>query len=289
MRVLLTGATGQLGSWIVRAWRDRDGELIGWSAAGGRVDGLDCPAVDLGGGEGVRRALDEVNPDVILHAAAVSKPDAARRDPARAWQVNVRGTERLCAWCRARGRRLVLTSTDMVFDGSRGLYAEDDAPSPVVEYGRTKTAAETLARELPRGLVARVCLLYGPSLNGRPTFFHDAVRALRRGERRAFFADEYRTPLDLGTAARALIALAQSDAVGVVHLGGVERLSRVELFRRLAPVLRLDPSLIDENRLADVPSPEPRPADVSLRSERLTEILPGLRRPTVEEAAAEWR
>jgi dTDP-4-dehydrorhamnose reductase len=288
VRVLLTGATGLLGRWIVHCWRPDDGTLIPTNSRGGTLGPHPCLALDLTDAAQVQLALDQSNPDLILHAAAISKPEAARRDPALAWHVNVRGTSLLALWCRHHNRRILLTSTDLVFDGQRGNYSEDASPSPIVEYARTKLAAEALVRDTPGGLVARVCLLYGPSLGGPPTFFDQALADLRQGRPRAFFADEFRTPLDLPTAARALIDLAHSDVAGTLHLAGPERVSRFELFRRLAPVLGYDANLVQPGRLADLPSPEPRPADVSLCSLRLSQILPELHRPPIEEAASRW-
>ena len=133
-------------------------------------------------------------------------------------------------------------------------------------------------------MVARVSLLFGPGRCGRPYFFDRAIEALGRGEPQGFFEDEHRTPLDLGSAATALSMLAASALSGIYHVGGIERVSRFELMRRSASALGLDPSLVRPNRRSDVSLPEPRPADVSLDTSRLASALPGLARPTIEEA-----
>jgi dTDP-4-dehydrorhamnose reductase len=126
--------------------------------------------------------------------------------------------------------------------------------------------------------------MFGPTRAGRPAYFDRTIEALRRGEPQSFFEDEFRTPLDLATAADLLVRLLESEAVGTVHVGGLERLSRFELIRRVATALGLDPDLVRPNRQADVPTPEPRPADVSLDTARLVHLLPDLKRPSVEEA-----
>jgi len=137
---------------------------------------------------------------------------------------------------------------------------------------------------VPLGLVARVSLLFGFAWNGREAYFDRTVAALRRGESQMLFEDEYRTPLDLGTAARILIALARSDATGIIHVAGPGRMSRHDLIRRSAVALGIEPGLVRANRRADVRLPEPRPADASLDTSRLASVLPGIVRPTVEEA-----
>ena len=130
----------------------------------------------------------------------------------------------------------------MVFDGSKAWNREDDPAEPILAYGRTKREAEPHVLACPGGLVARLSLLYGPSRCGRPAFFDRTMDALRRGEPRAFFEDEFRTPLDLATAAATLASLAATDAVGTVHVAGAERVSRFELVRRAAIALGIDPS-----------------------------------------------
>jgi dTDP-4-dehydrorhamnose reductase len=242
--------------------------------------------VDLTDAAATAAALTAADPDVVIHAAAISRADAVRRDPARAQAVNVEATGRLAAWCAERSRRLVYTSSDLVFSGARAWNREDDAAEPVMAYGRTKRAAEPAVLAIPRGLVARLSLLYGPTRSGRAVYYDSALAALGRGEPQTFFEDEFRTPLDLATAAVALARLAMTEARGVVHVGGPERVSRFELMRRVARTLGLDPDLLRANRQGDVDAPEPRPADVSLDSERLVSVLPGLNRPSIEEAVA---
>jgi len=285
LRILLTGASGQLGAYLIDRLRTSGHAATAWSgSASGDRGGVALVPVDLTDPGATDRALAAADPEVILHAAAVSAAEAVRLDPTRAGAVNVEATARLADWCARRGRRLVFTSTDMVFDGSRAWNREDDPADPVLAYGRTKRAAEPAVLACPGGLVARLSLLFGPSQCGRAAFFDRTMDALRRGEPQTLFDDEYRTPLDLATAAEALVRLAGSSAVGLIHVAGAERLSRFDLVRRAATALGLDARLVLANRRADVPLAEPRPADLSLDTSRLAATLPGLRRPTIEQA-----
>jgi dTDP-4-dehydrorhamnose reductase len=240
--------------------------------------------VDLTDGEEAERSLDHVRPDAIIHAAAISAADAVRLDPIGARAMNVDATGRIAEWCDRHGRRLVFTSTDLVFDGSRPWNREADPAEPLLAYGRTKREAEPAVLATPGGVVARICLLFGASRCGRPYFFDRAIDALRKGQPQSFFEDEYRTPLDLSTAADVLVRLAESDHSGLYHVAGRERVSRFELMRRAATVLGLDPLLVRPNRRADANLPEPRPADVSLDTSKLVSAFPDLDRPTIEEA-----
>lgn len=285
MRILLTGASGQLGAYLLDALIARGHDVRAWSGGTlGNRGGVVLRPVDLTDADATERQLAIDDPQVVIHAAALSAADAVRRDPGLGRAVNVSATKRLARWCRTRGRRLVFTSTDLVFDGTRPWWRESDPPAAILEYGRTKQAAEPAVLEVPSGLVARVSLLFGPSRCGRPGFFDRMVAALRAGEPQTCFADEYRTPLDYATAADVLARLAQSSAAGLLHVAGPERLSRFELMRRAAVALGLDPGLVRANRREEVALAEPRPADVSLDSTRLAELFPDLKRPSVEQS-----
>jgi dTDP-4-dehydrorhamnose reductase len=287
MRVVLTGASGQLGAYLLDHLGRRGHDVIAWSGAeAGRRAGWTLHPVDLSDASEVLSNLEKSNPDAILHAGAVSSAEAARRTPSIAHAVNVEGTGRLADWCRHRGRRIVYTSTDLVFDGSAPWRKENDPAEPILEYGRSKRLAEPSVLDAPRGLVARLSLLYGPSRNGRLSYFERSLLTWKRGQPQTFFDDEFRTPLDLDTAASILVSLLESETTGILHVAGPERLSRFDLMRRVAEALGIDPSLVLSNRQSDVEFPEPRPADVSLDSARLTDLMPDLPRPSVESAAS---
>jgi dTDP-4-dehydrorhamnose reductase len=285
MRVVVTGASGQLGAYVVERLQAAGHDIVAWSGRGrGERAGVPLRPVELTDVAAVERAMREADPAAVIHTAAISTIEGVRLDPERGAAVNVAATGRLADWCARAGRKLVYTSTDLVFDGTRGWYREDDPVNPVMAYGRTKHDGELEALRAPGAVVARMGLMYGPALGDRLSYFDRTVAGLRRGEPQTFFEDEYRCPLDYRTAAEALVRLAASDFAGLVHVAGAERLSRYELARRTAAALGLDPGLVRANRQCDVAFPEPRPADVSLDTARLVTIRPDLRRPSVEEA-----
>ena len=123
-------------------------------------------------------------------------------------------TRLLSEWASTHNRRLIFTSTDLVFDGDKGWYREDDLPRPTLVYGQTKHAAERFVLDGAKSMVARLSLLYGPSRSGRPGFFDRAVSALRAGTPQVFFIDEFRTALDYSTAATVLVRMAESETPG---------------------------------------------------------------------------
>jgi dTDP-4-dehydrorhamnose reductase len=287
MRWLITGASGQLGGYLLRHLSSLGEPVTAWSGSSrGERFGVPLHPVDLADPDAVAARFHDARPDVILHAGALARVDECYRDPDRARRVNTEASARLAELASRSGTRLVLVSTDLVFGGERGGYVEDDPPRPLSVYGRTKADAEAAVLAFPQTAVARVSLLFGPTLAGRPGFFDGLIAALRTGRPINLFADEWRTPLSLDAAARALVELARSDVTGLLHLGGPERISRLEMGLRLAEHLDVSPEPIVSTSRDTTPGAEPRPRDVSLDSSRWRGLFPGLPWPTNSEALA---
>ena len=131
MKILLTGASGQLGAYLIRRLLADGHEVTAWSGRRPESrEGVACRPVDLTDLDRIASELDRADPDGVIHAAAISAADAVRLDPRGAHALNVEATRRIAGWAGDRDRRLVFTSTDLVFDGSRAWNREDDDPSP---------------------------------------------------------------------------------------------------------------------------------------------------------------
>jgi dTDP-4-dehydrorhamnose reductase len=288
MRLLLTGASGQLGAYILRELTRQNQQASAWSGSGtGRLFGFELEPVDLANPDQVSTAFRRAQPDAVLHAGAVSMISDCYRDPQRAKQVNMEGTAILAELAAKAKARLLFVSTDLVFDGERGNYEEHDKPSPLSIYGKTKAAAEPMVLSAPRGMVVRASWLYGPKLVGQPAFFGQMVAALVERRPLALFEDEWRTPLALAAAARALLGILRSDFTGLLHLGGPERLSRLDMGRRLAAYMGIESRPITASQRSSNPAPEPRPRDTSLDSSLWRALFPRERWPTWEEGLRE--
>jgi dTDP-4-dehydrorhamnose reductase len=169
--------------------------------------------VDLADADAVAAAFAAARPDAIIHTAAMALISDCHRDPERARAVNVAGTARLAELATDAKARLLFVSTDLVFDGERGGYREDDPPSPLSVYGRTKANAEAAVLAAPRGVVVRQPAVR--TVSDRPAVvLRRTDGSAARGRSVKLFEDEWRTPLGLATAAEALAAVALSDVTG---------------------------------------------------------------------------
>jgi dTDP-4-dehydrorhamnose reductase len=208
-------------------------------------------ARDLSRPEDRAGLVDAVGPDVVLHTAAVSSIEACERDPELAEELNVRAAADLAAQAASAGSRFVHISTDAVFDGARGGYAEDDEPSPTTAYGRTKLAGERAVLEAnPDAIVARVNF-YGWSPSGRRSlaeFFHGNLAA---GTAVNGFEDVVVSTLEVSLLVEAIEALVAVRASGLIHVVSGEPISKFTFGRRVATTFGFDPELVRPARSTD--------------------------------------
>ncbi len=273
----VTGATGQLGSHVIHALQkygiadnilavNRNGDAPNSDTA--------TAAVDLQDTDALRACAVNWQPTHFIHLGGMTSVGEAHQHPDAASRVNVDATKALADVAAEFGARFVFSSTDMVFDGRAAPYREDAATCPLSHYGRTKAAAEEALLRYEHALVVRLPLMYGFPRMPRITTFTEQITALRDGRPLRLFHDEYRTPIWLADAANAIIALAQSDSTGLIHVAGPERLSRYEMAARFADLLDIhEPDLEQVSRLS-INSPESRPADLSLDSSLFASQFP---------------
>lgn len=274
MRILLLGASGYVGGALWQAWSERH-DVVG-TCASARIPGL--VPLDLGSD----RTADELRDllatgfDVVVHAAGLVDLAAAQARPERAHTLNAESVGLLRQAVGATGgAKVVLLSTDNVFDGARGVYVEGDARNPVNVYGRSKCAAEDALLGGGGGghLVVRIPMVFGRSP------FSDRFLARFGGETTPAQTDVLCAPLYLPFLATTLEDLWSMD--GIVHLGGAEVVSRYALMSRAAAVLELPTRVVPVRNDEAFPWP-PRPRNVVLRSRRHASVGPDVEQALVD-------
>jgi dTDP-4-dehydrorhamnose reductase len=179
----------------------------------------------------------------------------------------------------------LFTSSDLVFDGRHAPYSEEDFPNPINRYGEQKTLAEEKMRTIyPQTIICRLPLMFGEDRPPARSFLQPMLKAAKTGQDLPLFIDEFRTPVSGKVAALGLF-LALRQAGGIFHLGGRERISRYEFGLLLIESLggshaNLIPCLQKNLTMA-----APRPADVSLNSEKAFSL--GYAPPRLKEALRE--
>lgn len=281
MRILVSGASGLLGGRLTGLLGPH--EVVAARHRNPAPAGLAEVPLDLLSPASIEHVLANARPDAVVHCAALADADRCEADPELARRLNAEASAVLARGCWRHGQRLIAVSTDLVFDGARSFVRETDAAAPLLVYGLTKLAGEeAVLAEHAASAVVRVALLHGRGRAARPSASEAVAWSLRAGRTIRVFSDQYRTPVDCESVARAILALLASNVRGRFHLGGHERVSRHELALRTARALGLSPSLIEPVRQAELPLPAPRPADVSLDSSRARSELGWSPRPLDE-------
>jgi dTDP-4-dehydrorhamnose reductase len=265
VRWLLLGATGLVGTHLREALRGRDVVMTSHRAqlSGG-------VALDLTDRAATTRVIREARPDVIVVAAANAFVEECERQPLATRAINVDAVRHVAEG--APNAMLVVFSSEYVFDGRAGSYAEDDPVAPINEYGRQKVAVEAMARERTDHLVCRVSGVYGWSA-ARTSFVCQLVDRLRAGQRIRVPSDQLITPTPAPDLARAIVELVDRGARGTFHAAGPEILPRPEFARRAAESFALDPALVDPRLTAELGLAAPRPPRAGLRADKLRAFL----------------
>ena len=278
-QTLITGASGQLGPYLIEEALRQETSLIAWY----NKHPIHTPhilqsKIDLESTDSIQQLLQQQQPQVIIHAAGLTQIAACFKNPAKAEALNATTTQIFADYAITHNARLIYLSTDMVFDGDTlSPYSESDKPNPQTVYGQSKYEGEKRAYLTPNSCVIRLPLLYGPSLNHKTTFQDQLIEDLSQGKKRKMFSDEYRTPLLFADAAKQILALASSHTQGLFHLAGPNVLSRYQHAKLIAQENHLGSEHIEPGLSVEFNSPEPRPLNTSLDNQKFLSQFPEFR------------
>jgi len=288
LKILLTGASGLVGSALARAAHAQGHEVFGivgrWSEQVPGAAGL--LARDLTDSSCAHELVRGMHPDCIVNAAAISEPAACEADPARSRAVNVEFPAALAAVAAQARVRFIHLSTEQVFDGEGGPYRPDAPVNPLNLYGRQKREAEEWVLAADRhAAVVRLPLLFGNSLTGRRSVHEKFFETWAAGKVMSLFVDELRQVCTSDSVAALLLALApRRDLRGVFHWAGARSVSRYDMGRALCARFGVDEKWIRPQRRAELPElTAKRPRDLSLDTAPLDREL-GVARETFEAA-----
>ena len=273
-QILITGASGLIGGHaIMKAVSIYDVSAT-YCQHPFRMRNVHAVQMDLRNPDQMVRLVRTLKPDAILHAAAMTDVDGCEADPDLIDTVNHQASVVLAEEAARLDCRFLFLSSDMVFDGDKGNYTESDTACPLNIYGQSKLKAEAdILSAHPRAIVVRLALAYGNPITGGQEFSRTILKKLSHGEALKLFKDQYRTPVLAQNAAELLLELIQSDFSGLIHLGGPDRLSRLEFGQRLARVRGLPEDKLIPISIHDVKMRAKRPADASLDSSLARSIL----------------
>ncbi len=260
-KLLITGATGLLGSHILRAAQEN------WHPVGTYLrttrrqaqyffGNIDHGRIDLNDYSETKAMMADVQPAAVIHTAAITDLDYCEKYPDESQRINLNAAIDLAALCGDGEIPFLFTSTDLVFDGSNAPYAEDDPPTPINVFAEHRALAEEgILAAYADAAITRLPLLIGYSLLGRESFYRQLVAAFRAEQEVTLFGDAIRSPVSAHVAAQGLLQIAGSGfeddvniaeidrVVGRLHLGGRDQISLYELGLLTLRILGLNEQL----------------------------------------------
>ena len=268
-KVLLTGANGFLGQHLTRYLLDAGFDVVANGKGPCRiseVENLQYFEADLTNETAVTNMVTDICPDVIIHNAALSKPDECENNKSFCLQVNVETTRQLL---RETNAHFIYISTDFVF-GENGPHEEDAATEPLNFYGETKLLSENLVKESGRKYtIVRPVFIYGAAGAGmRPSFLHWVKNNLEQQKHIKVVSDQSRTPTYAPDICKGIEAVINKEATGAFNFAGKDILSPYDMAVKTAEVLQLDASLIERVTAETFPEPVKRAKKSGLTIEK---------------------
>lgn len=282
-RLLITGGSGYLGRHLTTKAAERFEVYTTYRRHANDIKAGQPFSLDLTDRAAVFKLIKDLNPQAVIHAAAVNPGSG---DETTMQRVNAAGSRYVAKAAVAVKARLVHVSTDVVHDGRHAPYADDARPAPLNGYGRSKAVAEANVAEVdPYAAIVRTSLIYGLKEMDRSTA--GFVERLERNEPLVLFDDVIRQPIWVETLAEALLKLIEVDFGGTLNVAGRQALTRAAFGRRMLTHWHIDVSdRLQLGRAADIS--DTIPLDLRLSVAKAERLL-GMTFPGVDEVMASSR
>ena len=270
-RILVTGASGLLGSRIVKAAKGNYEVIPSHNTKRLHPNSL---KLDITRRKETFSLFKNIKPDLTIHTAAETNVDKCETRREVAWKTNVKGTRNVAKACSEISAKIVYISTDYVFKGEKGLYTEEDKPSPINYYGITKLEGENQVRKLCKNyVILRTSVLYGWH-SWKQNFATWVIESLKQKKKISIVQDHFNTPTLADNLAEIIVETVKRNLQGLYHASGNQRISRYEFAQQIAEAFDLNQSLIKPIKTNSMTSwTAKRPKDSSLDTNKIKKLL----------------
>ncbi len=270
----MTGANGLLGSKVCVA-ADGVYNLVKTDLQMSPIrKGNNYRYLDITDREGIFEVFNDVNPDVVVNAAAITNVDLCEEEQDLAWKVNAEGVGNLSMACAEFGSVFIHVSSDYVFNGKNGPYSENDPVDPINYYGLTKLESEKIVLSMPvKKIVVRTMILYGYHPGDNFNFVVYTIDQLRNGRRIMAAIDQWGNPTFADDLGANLLKLYEMGVDGLYHFAGGDFWTRYEMSLKIADYFGFDRSLVVPVKLSELGLKAKRPIRSGLRTDSVEEKL----------------
>ena len=262
---MVTGANGLLGQHLTGKLIEDKYDVVAIGRGPARLpfpkEDYRYYDVDIAAELAVHRVFSAESPEVVIHAAAMTQVDDCELNQELCERINVQGTSHVIINAEQYARKLIYVSTDFVFNGEKGDYAEEDDMAPVNWYGFTKMQAESIVEtcDMPWAIV-RTCLVYGNALTGTRTNIINWVKEnLKSGKPIKVVSDQVRTPTYVKDLVNGIMLILKENGEGTFHIAGKDVLTPYDMALKTAAFYKLDSSLMTKVDASSFSQPGRRP------------------------------
>lgn len=265
-KLLITGVSGFLG-WNLSNEASKRYKVYGTVHKNSVTsDSISLYKCDITDEIQVDKLINKIQPDYIIHTAAISQPAECEKNALFSETINTTASINIAKICQRSSIPIIFTSSDMVFDGEDAPYDEYSTKKPKNIYGNQKSRAEDgILKTHPTAAICRMPLMFGPSSPFSESFIQPIIRNLKKNIETAYFNDEFRTPISVWDVSDFFLSKI-GEFTGVLNLGGNERISRYDFSKKVAEVGNYSTSLVKGNRQQDVNLQAPRPRDLTMKN-----------------------
>lgn len=284
MKILITGSNGLLGQKLVYKLKQKPNITLIATARGENrlVDksGYVYDSLDITDYNNVKSVFEKHKPDVIINTAAMTNVDACETDREGALLMNATSVEYQVKVLESLQNdtykpHFIHLSTDFIFDGTHGPLTEEEKPNPLSYYAETKLKAEEIVQASKlKWAMARTVLVYGIVDNmSRSNIVLWVKQNLEQGKKINVVDDQFRTPTLAEDLADGCILIAEKGATGIFNISGKDFMSILELAHKVADYYKLDKSLINPSKSADIKQPAKRPPRTGFIIDKAKKVL----------------
>jgi dTDP-4-dehydrorhamnose reductase len=264
-KIMITGSNGLLGQKLVQVLSQRADIQIFATAKGENrlplTQGYTYRSLDVSRREEVMNLMAEIQPDCLIHTAAMTNVDQCETEREACHRLNVDAVQYLTEACEKNNIFLIHLSTDFIFDGAAGPYDEQAEANPLSYYGESKLAAEKIIRASPaQWAIVRTVLVYGIAHDmSRSNLILWVKKSLEDGKPIHVVDDQWRTPTLAEDLAKGCVLIAEKEAAGIFNISGKDLLTPYQMALQTADYFGLDKNLINRATAATFTQPAQRP------------------------------
>lgn len=281
---LITGASGLLGHNMCEYLISHKHDVVGtYHDHKIDVDGVVNYKINLNDFDAVNKMIEEVKPDIIFHAAAMTNVDQCEKEPETTHRFHVSLSNEIAKSCKQNKIQLIYISTDQLWDGSKEFISEDKPTSPLNVYGQTKADSEESVLSYNSNTLILRTNFFGKGRPWRLSFSDWLKKELSAENQINGFSDIYYSPISIHHFIETAIQLADKNASGIFHLAGSEKISKHDFIISFAKAFNFDPKLIKKITSQNAQFTAKRPKDMSLSVKKIEAFL-SKKMPTIQQS-----